>query len=123
MKKLFFLILFLGIAMFYSISFGQGWNNTVTTDISESTLEKMDLFTNKNGNHLLIKRSNGNIIYYNLNSSGGLVSGKTETLESNGDFPAITGSNDIVYAFYRSGDNIEMQYSTDGGQVSFPKNF
>ena len=97
MKKLFFLILFLGIAMFYSISFGQGWNNTVTTDISESTLEKMDLFTNKNGNHLLIKRSNGNIIYYNLNSSGGLVSGKTETLESNGDFPAITGSNNLSY--------------------------
>lgn len=39
--------------MICSISFGQEWNSTLTP-ISEPTLEKMDLFTNKDGNHLLI---------------------------------------------------------------------
>jgi hypothetical protein len=86
------------IAFIYSVAFGQSWNTPVTTTISASSLEKMDLFTNKDGNHLLIKNSNGNIIYYNFNSSGTVNNNKTETLESNGDYPAITGSNDKVYA-------------------------
>jgi len=109
MKKLILLLIIL-----YSFSFSQDWNSTVTTNISESTLEKMDLFTNKDGNHILLKRSNGNIIYYNVNSLGTVTISST-TLESSGDFPAITGSNDIIYAFYRTGDYIEMQYSTNGG--------
>lgn len=106
--------LILLIALFCSLSFGQEWNSTVTTTISESSLEKMDLFTNKNGNHLLIRRSNGNIVYYNLNSLGTVVISNT-VLESSGDFPTITGTNDIVYAFYKAGSYIKMKYSTNGG--------
>ena len=45
MKKIIFLI-----ALFYSISFSQGWNNIVTTSINEPNIEKMDLFTNVSGN-------------------------------------------------------------------------
>ena len=103
------------MALFYSVSFGQGWNSTVTTTISESSLEKMDLFTNKNGNHLLIKRSSGNIVYYNFNSLGTVDNNKTVTLESNGDFPTIAGTNDHVYAFYKTGSYIKFKYSTNGG--------
>jgi hypothetical protein len=103
------------IAFIYSVAFGQSWNTPVTTTISASSLEKMDLFTNKDGNHLLIKNSNGNIIYYNFNSSGTVNNNKTETLESNGDYPAITGSNDKVYAIYKSGIYIKGKYSTNGG--------
>lgn len=47
------------IVLFYSFALGQSWNNPITTSISASSLEKMDLFTNKDGNHLLIKNSNG----------------------------------------------------------------
>ena len=62
MKKIFLIV-----ALIYSVAFGQSWNNPVTTTISASSLDKMDLFTNKDGNHLLIRNSNGNIIYYNVN--------------------------------------------------------
>jgi hypothetical protein len=110
MKKIIFLI-----ALFYSMTFGQGWNNTVTTTISESTLQKMDQFTNKNGNHLVIKKSNGNIVYYNINSLGTVDNNKTATLESNGDFPTICGTNDLVYALYKAGSYIKLKYSTNGG--------
>jgi hypothetical protein len=110
MKKIFLIIAFI-----YSVVFGQSWNTPVTTTISASSLDKIDLFTNKDGNHLLIKNSNGNIIYYNFNSQGTVDNNKTETLESNGDYPAITGSNDKIYAIYKSGNYIKGKYSTNGG--------
>lgn len=103
------------IALIYSVALGQSWNSTVTTTINTSSLERMDLFANKDGNHLLIKNSNGNIIYYNINSQGTVDNNKTETLESNGDYPAITGSNDKIYAIYKSGNYIKGKYSTNGG--------
>lgn len=103
------------IALIYSVTFGQSWNNTVTTTINAPSLERMDLFTNRDGNHLLIKNSNGNIIYYNINSQGTVDNNKTETLDSNGDYPTITGSNDKIYAIYKSGNYIKGKYSTNGG--------
>ncbi len=108
MKKLFFLLI-----IFYSLSLGQGWNSIVTTSIHEPNLDKMDLFTNKDGNHLLIKRTDGSIIYYKLNSSGSVQI--TSTLASNSDFPNITGTKDKVFALYKSGSNISGKYSTNGG--------
>ena len=65
MKKIIFLLV-----LFYAVSFGQGWNNTIVTTIGVVNLEKVDLFTNEDGNHLLINRNNGNIVYYNFNTSG-----------------------------------------------------
>jgi hypothetical protein len=57
MKKIILLIF-----LFCSLSYGQGWNSTVTTAINEPNLEKMDLFTNAYGNFLLVKRTNGTIL-------------------------------------------------------------
>ncbi len=108
--------------LFCSISYGQGWNTTVTTSINEPNLEKMDLFTNSYGNFALIKRTNGTILCYRLNSSGQLIIPDEEApnpiiFSANGDFPAITGSSAIVYAFYREGSNIKGRYSTNGGNI------
>lgn len=101
------------IVLFSSILLGQGWNTTVTNVIYEPNLQKIDNFSNASGIHVLIKRLNGNIVYYKLNSSGAAVISST-LLESAGDFPAITGSNDKIYAFYRVGTLIKGKYSTDG---------
>jgi hypothetical protein len=110
MKTIIFLI-----ALFCSLSFGQGWNSTVTTTINEPNLEKMDLAANASGVHVLIKRSNGNIVYYNLNSNGVVDASKTATLQTNGDFPNIVASNNVVYALYKTGNVIRARYSTNGG--------
>lgn len=115
MKKVILLLITTGFVLFCSFALAQGWNNTVTTSINEPNLDKMDLFTNKDGNHILIKRSDGTIIYYNINSSGTVDGSKTETLESSGDFPNIVGSNEKIYAVYKSGDYIKGKYSTNGG--------
>lgn len=113
MKKLFLLILILA-----SNLYGQGWNSIVTTDIIEPY--KTDIFTNSSGIHILIKTSNNNIVYYNLNSEGIVCTTKTCTLETNGSFPNIVGTNDKIFAIYKTVDNnnndvIRAKYSTDNG--------
>jgi hypothetical protein len=110
------------IVLFSSFLFGQEWNTTVTNVINEPTIQKIDNFSNSSGIHVLIKRSNGNIVYYKLNSSGSIVLNST-LLESEGDFPAITGSNDKIYAFYRVGTFIKGKYSTNGSSwTTLPNN-
>ena len=110
MKKI-----FLFIALFYSISFGQEWSNVWTIGIEEPTVFETKLFTNKDGNHLLLMRDNGNIVYYNFSLSGTVNTEKTITLATNGTFPNIVGSNDKIYALYKSGNFIKGKYSTNGG--------
>src|SRR5690606_22672875 len=115
MKKIILLLV-----LFCSLSFGQGWNSTLTTTINEQNLEKMDLFTNSFANFLLIKRTNGYILCYRLTSSGQLITPVEDApnptiFSTNGDFPAITGTSNIVYAFYKEGSNIKGKYSTNGG--------
>jgi hypothetical protein len=109
MKKLFLLILILA-----SNLFGQGWNNIVTTTINEPNYHT-DIFTNSSGIHILIRNFDNNIVYYNLNSAGSVE--KTCTLETSesGSFPNIVGSNDKIYAIYKTGNNIRVKYSTDNG--------
>ncbi|AFH49059.1 Hypothetical protein IALB_2338 [Ignavibacterium album JCM 16511] len=110
MKRIFFFLV-----LFCSFALAQGWNSTITTSINEPNLEKMDLTANTSGIHVLIKRTNGNIVYYFLNSSGVVNAGKTYTMEADGDFPNIVASNEVVYALYKAGNNIKGKYSTNGG--------
>ncbi|NWG28708.1 MAG: hypothetical protein HXY48_09280 [Ignavibacteriaceae bacterium] len=111
MKKLFLLILILA-----SNLFAQGWNDIVTTEIEEPV--ETDIFTNSSGIHILIRTSSeGDIVYYNLNSEGDVV--KTVTFETIGYFPNIIGSNNIIYAIYKTGNNIRVRYSTDNGESWF----
>ena len=114
MKKLFLLILILA-----SNSFGQGWNDIVTTDIEEPV--QTDIYTNSSGIHILIRNpSSTNIVYYNLNSAGEIEEDKTEIFETSGDFPNIVGTNDKIFAIYKTVDSnnndvIRVKYSTDNG--------
>jgi len=98
--------------------FSQGWNNTVTTTINEPNLVKMDLFTNKDGNHIIVQNLNttNSIKYYLVNSSGTVV--RSSTIETSGyaEFPNISGDNDKVYLVYKLGSNLKANYTTNAGQ-------
>src|SRR5690606_9241672 len=110
MKKIFFFL-----AIFCSLALAQGWNSTVQISINEQNLEKMDLTANASGIHVLIKRTSGNIVYYYLNSSGVVNANKTYTMEADGDFPNIVGTNDIIIAIYKVGNQITGKYSLTNG--------
>jgi len=121
MKKLFFLF-----NLIFTISvFAQGWNNTVTTSISESNFIDMDLCTNVNGNNLAILNWNGEfsqiyyVKYYLVNSSGSVIRSSTiETLGPNQgsiEYVNIAGDNNKVYVVYKIGNLIRAKKSIDAG--------
>ncbi len=97
--------------------FSQSWNNIVTTSISEPNVVKMDLFTNKDGNHIVVQNSNGSnsIKYYLINSSGSLIRSATIETSSGAEFPCISGDNDKVYIVYKLGSNLKFRKSTNAG--------
>ncbi|MDP3149011.1 MAG: T9SS type A sorting domain-containing protein [Ignavibacteria bacterium] len=113
MKKI--LVLFMILTTYI---FSQSWNDIVTTSISESNMTKMDLFTNKDGNHVITQNTNSSnsIKYYLLNSAGTTVI-RSATIETEGSalFPNISGDNNKVYLVYKLGTNLKAKESTDAG--------
>ncbi len=112
MRKIFFFLV-----LFCSLALGQGWNSTVTTSINEPNVVKMDLFTNKDGNHIVVQNSNtsNSIKYYFINSSGALIRSATIETSSNAELPCISGDNDKVYIVYKLGSNLKFRKTTNAG--------
>ena len=100
---------------FSSISFSQSsnWTSVKETNINYGNAISFDLFTNKNGNHIIIQESNA-LKYYkmNLNGTAGIpINIETSSVVS----PSITGNNSIIYIVYRKTTEITAKFSTDGG--------
>lgn len=114
MKKLFLLIIIFTLNLF-----AQGWWNNINTIDEINDPEKHEIFANSSGIHILTRTASGVITYYKLNSEGDVQT--TYTLEtSNADFPNIVGSNDKIYAVYRTVNSnnenvIRVKYSIDNG--------
>src|ERR1039457_1806643 len=99
MKKTFFLLLILS-----SIAYTQSsWKPEVNTTINVNYLQNMDIFTNKDGNHVLVNNFNTSTgvktLNYNLLNSSGLVV-RSYLIESitNGtiEFPKISGDDNNI---------------------------
>jgi hypothetical protein len=103
MKKNLFFILFI-----ISNLFSQGWKNIITTAVNEPNLIKMDLFTNKDGNHIVVQNSNS-LVYYLLNCDGNITRSSTIENSSNVEFPVISGDSNIIYITYKFGNVIKTK--------------
>lgn len=104
-----------------TIIFSQDWNNTVQTTIPYSGFTgysgKVDLFTNKAGNHILVQNGYplNNLKYYLVNTAGTVLD--STTIESQAvEFAGIDGNNEKVYIVYKLGSYIKTKKSTDAGQ-------
>lgn len=91
----------------------EGWNNIITTNINAQYANKLDLLTNKNGNHIVVTKLNEYIKYYLVNTSGEVV--RTQTLDNDGDFPNVVGNNDTVFVVYKKSNFIKVLFSIDAG--------
>ena len=129
MKKLIILFVIMTASLF-----SQGWNNVVQTSIPVDFPEGLDLYSNKDGNHVLVNNyySDGQIHgiriytlkYHLLNSSGSLLRSFTfETFQFSGtdpgnpiQFASIDGTNDRIYIVYKLGNQIKTRKSTNAGQ-------
>lgn len=112
-------LLFLIICCFSAIILAQNpnWTSVKETNINVSSALSFDIFTNQDGNHIIVQESN-NLKYYKMNLNG--QAGSPITLESNSVVsPSITGDRMRLYVVYRrsSETTIRAKYSTNGGST------
>ena len=93
------------------------WTNVKETNIDVGSAISVDIFTNRDGNHIIVEESN-TLKYYRMN-----VDGNTDfsvTLENTSVvFPSISGDATRIYVVYRKSNEtiIRTKYSTNGGST------
>jgi hypothetical protein len=111
MKK--FLILF--VVLLSATFFAQtpNWTGVKETNINVGSASSVDIFTNRDGNHIIVQESN-NLKYYKMNLNG--VAGSPITIESSAVFsPSISGNGDYIFIVYGIGSQVRVRRSTNGG--------
>ncbi len=112
MQKITFLIVMLLSAIVFSQT--PNWTNLKETNINVSAALSVDIFTNRDGNHIIVQESN-NLKYYKMNLNG--VAGSPITIESSGVVsPSISGDADNIYIAYGIGSQMRIRRSTNGGE-------
>jgi hypothetical protein len=83
-----------------------------------NSLDKIESYTNSDGNHLVINNS-GTVKYILLNTSGGII--RQRTLDSGCEYSnytiAITGYQNELYVVYQKGVKIKIAKSTNAGDT------
>ncbi len=114
-KKRILVILFILITI---PIFSQGWNSPQELNIPSTDNSNLDLFTNREGNHILVAYADYPtyyLKYYLVNSSGTVV--RSHQFESQYvNFANIDGNNDNLYIVYKLGNAIKTWKSTNQGQ-------
>jgi hypothetical protein len=92
------------------------WLSTIDLDVSVSSSDRIDLYTDKDGNHIIVQKSN-QLVYYLFSATGSQV--RTSTRDNNvSESPRlsrIVGREGKLYIIYKEGDKIKTQRSTDAG--------
>ncbi|GEM_PF-6259596 len=116
MKKFFVLLtnLFL-ICPLYIFSQSSNWNSTINLNVTVSSSDRIDLFTNKNGHHVIVQKSN-QLTYYLFSATGNQIrSSVIDNLTENPRLSGIAGFQDTVYICYKNGGNIKTKRTTNSG--------
>lgn len=110
-------LLFLIICCFSAVILAQNpnWTSVKETNINVGSSLSYDIFTNQDGNHIIVQESS-NLKYYKMNLNG--QAGSPITLESTSVVsPSITGDGTRLYVVYRRSSEtfIRTRVSTNGG--------
>ena len=111
-------ILFLVAVLFSGVLLAQtpNWTSVKETNINVGNaiyFGGVDIFTNRDGNHIIVQESN-NLKYYNMNLNG--VAGSPITIENSAVVsPNISGDADNIYIVYGIGSQMRVRRSTNGG--------
>ncbi len=111
-------ILFLVAVLFSGVLLAQtpNWTSVKETNINVSSalyFGGVDIFTNRDGNHIIVQESS-NLKYYKMNLSG--QASNPITIESSAVIsPSISGDADNIYIVYGIGSQMKVKRSTNGG--------
>ena len=112
MKKIIVLIILLLSAA--SLAQSVGWTDLIETNITVGNND-YDIFTNRYGNHIIVKETSA-LKYYKMDVEGNTLS--SSDLETSAvTSPSISGDATKLYVVYRKGteNKIRTKYSSDGG--------
>ncbi|MCZ7612239.1 MAG: hypothetical protein M5T52_01475 [Ignavibacteriaceae bacterium] len=110
-------VIFVILFCFSSVITAQNpeWGSVKETNINVGSALSFDIFTNQDGNHIIVQESNS-LKYYKMNLNG--QAGSPITLESVSVVsPSITGNETRLYVVYRRSNEtfIRTRVSTNGG--------
>ena len=97
--------------------FAQTWRSTIDLNISVDYGDRIDLYTNVDGNHILLHEGS-QIKYYLFSYNGSQVRSSTgvSSINENTRLAKLNGYQDTVYVSYKNGGYIYTKRSTNAGQ-------
>ena len=117
MKK--FLILFVVLISSVIIAQTPNWTSVQETNINVSNalyFGGVDIFTNKDGNHIIVQESNS-LKYYRMDINGYFDPQSFPIIIESSSVvsPSISGDADNIYIVYGTGSQMRIKRSTNGG--------
>ncbi|RMF55131.1 MAG: hypothetical protein D6748_15600, partial [Calditrichaeota bacterium] len=93
------------------------WNNTINLNISVNSADRIDLYTDADGNHVIVQKSN-QLVYYLFSATGNQIrSTVIDNFTEDPRLSQIAGWNGNVYISYKKGGNILTKKSSNAGST------
>jgi hypothetical protein len=106
------------LMLFPKSSYSQyyNWNDIIDLNISVTNDDRIDLYTDRDGNHVIVQKSN-QLVYYLFSATGSQIrsSVRDNNVSEDPRLSKITGYQGKIYIVYKEGDYIKTQFSTDAG--------
>ncbi len=92
------------------------WNSAINLNVSANSSDRIDLYTDADGNHIIVQKSN-QLVYYLFSPSGTLIrsSVRDNNVNESPRLSRIVGREGNLYIIYKEGNKIKTQKSTNGG--------
>lgn len=117
MSKQSFLLVTLWL-LFPLLLFSQSsnWNSTINLNVSVNSSDRVDLYTDKDGNHVIVQKSN-QLIYYLFSATGSQIrtSVRDNNVTEDPRLSRIVGWDGYLYIIYKESNKIKTQRSTNAG--------
>ena len=97
--------------------FAQTWKSTIDLNLTVDDADRIDLYTNKNGNHIIVQTSS-QLKYYLYSYAGSQIRSVTidNSISENPRLSCVTGYLDTVYVLWKEGSYIYGKRTTNAGQ-------
>jgi hypothetical protein len=97
--------------------FAQTWKSTIDLNLIVDDADRIDLYTNKDGNHIIVQTSS-QLKYYLYSYAGYQIRSVTidNSISENPRLSCVTGYLDTVYVLWKEGSYIYGKKTTNAGQ-------
>ena len=97
--------------------FAQTWKSTIDLNLTMDDADRIDLYTNKDGNHIIVQTSS-QLKYYLYSYAGSQIRSVIidNSISENPRLSCVTGYLDTVSVIWKEGSTIYGKRTTNAGQ-------